>query len=153
MKTLKTFKHLRERTFQANLAIGSTVKASNVRGNEVQFSVENFIDENNETYWATDDSVISASVELILNDTISFNCLMLQEYIALGQRIESFIIEQWKKDTWLPLIEGTTIGHKRILIFPEVITNKIRLTISKARACPLISHIGLYQTPIMVSEK
>ncbi len=152
-KSLIAFKQLRDSTFHDNLAIEAMVTASNVRGNEVQYSASNLIDENKETYWATDDSITTATVELTLNDTMSFNCLMLQEYIALGQRVESFIVEQWKDNEWVRITEGTTIGYKRLLVFSNITTEKVRLTIRQAKACPLISNIGLYKSPLNISEK
>ena len=126
---------------------GATVTASNVRSNDSRFAAENIIDGKKETYWATDDSVITASLVLTLRQNSTFNCLMLQEHIALGQRVESFAVEQWDGRAWIPLVSGTTIGYKRLLRFPNVTTDKVRLIIHQAKACPTISTFGLFKAP------
>jgi alpha-L-fucosidase len=45
----------------------------------------------------------------------------------------------------MPIIDGTTIGYKVIRKFPVVSTSKIKITISKSKACPVISTIELYR--------
>ena len=42
---------------------------------------------------------------------------------------------------------GTTIGYKVIRKFPVVETKLIKVTISKSKACPVISNIELYKSP------
>ncbi|MEK7729853.1 MAG: hypothetical protein AAB354_15705 [candidate division KSB1 bacterium] len=70
---------------------------------------------------------------------------MLQEHIALGQRVEAFALEAWNNNEWQIIAEGTSIGHKRLLRFPSMQTSKVRLNIAQASACPLISNFGLYK--------
>lgn len=48
---------------------------------------------------------------------------------------------------WKSLIDGTTIGHKVIRKFPVTKTSKIKVTISKSKACPVISNVELYRSP------
>jgi alpha-L-fucosidase len=45
------------------------------------------------------------------------------------------------------LTEGTTIGYKIIRKFPVVKVSRIKVTISKSKACPLISNVELYRAP------
>ncbi|MCD6192982.1 MAG: hypothetical protein J7L26_05870, partial [Candidatus Aminicenantes bacterium] len=73
--------------------------------------------------------------------------ILLQEYIALGQRVKKFKIEVWREEKWQPVAEGTTIGYKRILLFPTVKTRRVRLTILASRACPVINNVELYCLP------
>jgi alpha-L-fucosidase len=70
--------------------------------------------------------------------------VMLQEYIKLGQRVKSFTVEAFQDGAWKKVAEATTIGYKRILRLPSVQTNKIRVNIADAKACPLISNLELY---------
>jgi len=147
VQALRGFKHLLDQCFSRNLAAGAEVVGSNVRGNGRQFAAGNTVDQNKETYWATDDSVTSASLVLTLQRDSTFNCVMLQEHIALGQRIEAFAVERWDGQAWMPIASGTTIGHKRLLRFPTVTAGRVRLTIHKAKACPTISNFGIFQTP------
>jgi alpha-L-fucosidase len=153
VKSLNGLKQLLDATFENNFADGAILSASNVRGNDERFSASNMIDNNSQTYWATDDSLTSATIELTLREPTRFNCIMLQEFISLGQRVEEFAVYYWNENRWEKLTEGTTIGHKRLLTFPEVITGNIRLTILKAKGCPVLSNFGLFQTAVHLEKQ
>ncbi len=137
--------------FADNLIAGAEIKASNERGN--QYRASNMLDENYETYWATQDNDLTPSVEINLSSNKIFNRLMLQEYIPLGQRISSFKVSYWnnKNSSWSDLLDGTTIGYKRILRFPTVETSKLKIEF-KGLACPVISKIGLYLDKVLLSS-
>ena len=75
------------------------------------------------------------------------NRILIQEYIKLGQRVQEFKIEAFAGGEWQKLIDGTTIGYKIIRKFPVVKTSKIRFTVVKSKACPVISNIELYRAP------
>jgi len=140
---LVEFKKAREESFKTNLARGR-VTASNVRGNEKQFDGEKAIDQRDETYWATDDGVTKASLEIDFGREVEFNRFVVQENIALGQRVKRFSLRIWKDDRYQTITEQTTIGHKRILILPSSRTNKVQLVIEDSKACPVISNIEIY---------
>jgi len=72
---------------------------------------------------------------------------LIQEYIKLGQRVQEFKVEAFIDGEWKHLIDGTTIGHKVIRKFPVVKTSRIKLTIVKSKACPLISNVEFYRAP------
>lgn len=144
IKVLMEFKKLRDAAFASNLAKGANVTASNYRGNDIHFSPDNVLDDDKNSYWATDDSVISASLLIDFKKQIIVECVLLQEYIALGQRIESFIVDGWDGKAWKMLSSGTTIGHKRILTFSENKVSKIRLNIIKSKSSPVISNVEVY---------
>lgn len=134
--------------FKTNLAKGS-IKASNVRGNSKTYAIENLLNDNYDSYWATDDEVLTASFELELTTNQDVNKLVLQEYIPLGQRVAQFNIEYWDTETknWKELTKGTTIGYKRILSFPTVNTSKIKVNITESLACPILNSIQLFNAP------
>ena len=73
------------------------------------------IDGDKETYWATEDGITNATITVELGkEPVTFNRLLLQEYIRLGQRIHSFTVEAFVNGTWQLLDTQTTIGYKRI---------------------------------------
>lgn len=59
------------------------------------------------------------------------NAVVLKEDISRGQLISSFTITLYKEDKWIKALQGTTIGHKRILTFDPVEADRIDLFIEK----------------------
>jgi alpha-L-fucosidase len=130
--------------FAVELVRNKKTRASNVRGNSIKFKSSNVNDNNKETYWTTDDSISSASIVIDLEEPVEIRRFLVQEYIPLGQRVQAFTVEAYVNDHWTELASETTIGYKRILRFPPVITDKVRFAIMKSKACPVISNIEMY---------
>lgn len=128
--------------FSKDLTAGKKITASDERGKN--FTAKNALDGNPETYWATGDSVLSASVEVDFGETTTFNRLMLQEYIRLGQRVDSFRVFIFKNEKWEPLASGTTVGYKRILRLENQTAEKVKIEF-EAKAPLCISKIGLFE--------
>jgi alpha-L-fucosidase len=76
-----------------------------------------------------------------------FNTLLIQEDISRGQRVESFTVETLRNGKWERIAEGTTIGYKRLLKFPDTSAEKIKIRITGARGTAIISETGLYYAP------
>lgn len=143
VKSLQGFRKLLNEEFKTNLALKAKVKAD-YRGSDETYSPMNLTDGNAETYWATDDGETQASVEIELPKLETVKYIVLQEYIKLGQRIKSFSVEVWRDGQWQPVASATTIGHKRIVKINPVETDKIKITILAAKACPVISNVEVY---------
>lgn len=101
-------------------------------------------DGNKDTYWATDDNVQKASIEIGLKRNTKVKYVVLEEFIRLGQRISKFNIEAWENGKWKNVADATTIGHKRIIKLDGVETDKIKVNILASKACPLLSGISVY---------
>jgi alpha-L-fucosidase len=142
--SLLGYKKLLDEAFANNLAASAKVTASSFRGNSPQFRPENLIDNDKDSYFATDDSITTADIVIDLGTEKCIHYLVLQEYIKLGQRVESFSIEAYQDNRWRTIAKGTTIGYKRILRLDEIKTAKVRVSITGSRACPVISEIGVY---------
>jgi alpha-L-fucosidase len=84
-------------------------------------------------------------MEFALAGGKTFDVLLLQENIRVGQRVEKFILDYPGKDGWITIAEGTTIGYKRLLRFPSVTTSKVRLRILSSRLNPTVAAFGLYK--------
>lgn len=138
--------------FAIELASSSKVSASNVRGNSAAFEVQNVIDGKNETYWATDDGIISATLTVDFAMPTEINRVLIQEYIALGQRVKQFSIAAKVEGEWVPIENQTTIGHKRILRFNTVEATALRLNIEDAKGPPLISNLEIYRAPNLLVQ-
>lgn len=150
-KAVLAFANTLRKAFAVNLAAGAKATASNTRGRSTAFDAQNAIDGNQHSYWATDDSITRASLTLHLGGPTTFNRFLAQEYIALGQRVKAFTVEALIDARWKTIASGTTIGYKRILRFPAVTATQVRLTITDAKACPVIAHVGLYNAPQVLS--
>lgn len=138
IKVLKEWKKLRDAIFKNNLAKDAAVTSLN------GIRTEALLDENYTSYWTTKRKDTSATLELELKGKKTFNVLLLQENITVGQRIERFELDYWNDNTWKQASEGTTVGYKRLLQFDPVTTDKVRLKIISSRSNPTIAELGLY---------
>jgi len=132
-------------TYKTDLARTARATASQVRGRAAAFDASRVNDGDPSTYWATEDGTASASIELEWPQPVELSRLVLQEPIALGQRVERWTADAWVDGRWTPIGEGTTIGRKRIARVQPASTSRLRVTIAQSRACPLISTIGVYR--------
>ncbi|WP_165734260.1 alpha-L-fucosidase [Polaribacter sp. 20A6] len=136
--------------FANNLALNVKTTASNVRGNSSTYNADNAVDNDKNTYWATDDNIIKSSITIDFEKPTLFNRFLIQEYIQLGQRVKQFSLEAEINGKWKTIDNQSTIGYKRILRLADVKATKIRINIEDARGCPLISNIEVYHAPIIV---
>jgi alpha-L-fucosidase len=93
----------------------------------------------------------AAVYEVSIGAGRTFDVALLQEDIRQGQRVEQFTLELCAGGTCREFARGTTIGHKRLLRFPEVRIDgaqhdaRIRLTIAQARGTPVVSAAAFYR--------
>ncbi len=106
--------------------------------------IKPLLDDNDATHYLFPMKGNKNTVEMDLNEEKTFNVLLLQENITIGQRVEKFVLEYWDNNQWIKATEGTTIGFKRLLEFPTVTTSKVRFRIVSSRLKPALSEIGLY---------
>lgn len=72
------------------------------------------------------------------------NVVMLQENISSGQRVEKFEVEVWKDGNWEKAGEGTTVGYKRMVRFPETEADSVRITLNESRLEAQITQVAAY---------
>jgi len=128
--------------------------ASNVRGKDPKFAANKALDGDKNTYWATDDGVTNATLEVDLGGEQEFNVIRLEEPIRLGQRVAEYKIEAWNDGakSWQELNHGLTIGYRKLDRFPKMKASKVRLTILRARACPAIKSFGVHLDTVSPAE-
>jgi alpha-L-fucosidase len=144
VEALSGWKELLDEAFAKNLAFHKKAVADNVRGNTKKYAAQNITDGDSETYWATDDGVTAATIIIDLDKKIEIKYIFVQEYIKLGQRVRTFDVEIEKESEWVKVASSTTVGYKKILRLSPVMTSKVRIKITGARACPLICNIEIY---------
>lgn len=90
----------------------------------------------------------SCTIHLQWKQPVTFNLLSLQENIAIGQRVEKFVIEQLTEKGWQECAGGTTIGYKRILTLDNPVTTKeLRVRILSSRLTPALAELGVFLQP------
>ena len=144
---LREFRRILDATFAKDLAQGTRISASNVRGGAKSFAAVNVLDQQQDTYWATDDSVTTAELVLDLGQPATFNVVSLREYLPLGQRVEAFALDQWRDAQWVEFAHGSSIGNRRLIRGGSITTSKVRLRITQAAACPALAEFGLFVEP------
>lgn len=151
LKRVEEFgKNIKE-SFDENLAKaeGASVKVSSVRGNAQTYKPGNMIDENDDTYWTTDDGTKSGEILIDLGKETKLDVVSVEEAIQNGQRINNYKIEYRNGDSgaWTLLEEGKTIGAKRLCRTSETTARQIKITVGTTDGkVPMISEVGVYKT-------
>ena len=101
---------------------------------------EEVLDKDENTYVELDGK--KKEITISTPQPITFNRLLLQEAIAShSERVEKHAVDAWIDGEWKEIAQATNIGYKRILRFPDVTTDKIRVRFLENRANPAIHTI------------
>jgi alpha-L-fucosidase len=140
---LAGFRRELDATYSTDLLGGAKASASSERPDAPASAV---LDSDIDSYWAPSAPALPATLTLELNRATTFDRVVLQEAIALGQRVGAFIVEAETSDGWQRIATGTTIGHKRILPVPLTTATSVRVTIVESRDVPAIARVALART-------
>ncbi len=110
-----------------------------------QYAISQLSDLNASSAWAPSKSDLKPEIQIHLAEAKLANSLLLQEPIAMGQRIKSFKVELESETGEKWFLHGKTIGHKRMITFPERKVKHIRIILEDYRAQPLVSNLALYR--------
>ena len=147
VEKLKELRLALDEIFKQDLAQGKKAKASGIRGGSDAFGPDKALDGDGGTFWCLDDGQTTGWVEVDLGKAKTFNVSRMEEAIALGQRVEQYRLEVKEKGEWRTVVEGTTVGYRKLDRFPSVTGRYVRWSILKARGCPAIRRLGLYRNP------
>lgn len=147
--SLQGFRAILETTFGADVAAGSVASASNVRPGEA-FAASNVLDSERTTYWATEDGVREAWLELRLPEARWFNVVSLREFLPLGQRVDRWALEVWRDGGWSEFASGESIGARRLWRGPFLLADRVRLRVS-GPVGPALSEFALHAEPARVT--
>jgi alpha-L-fucosidase len=135
-------------TFATNLLADAQVAASSVNRQDAQAGADKLLDSDLGTYWRAEDWSGRVELTFTLDKPVTFNRVMLQENIALGQRIERFGVDAWVENGWREIGGGTTVGYKRLLrLRSAVTTDRVRVRIPESRVAPTLAEVGIYLEP------
>ncbi|GAB3357822.1 alpha-L-fucosidase [Arachidicoccus ginsenosidivorans] len=151
---LKLFGDILKETFAKDLASGATATATNVRGGDKKdYGPQNLFDEDQFSYWSTDDAVHTPTVTVQLKGKQTFDVIRLKENTKLGQRIDSVAVDAWLEGNWKTVASANSIGSNRLLRLPaKITTGKIRVRIIASPVCPALSDISLFSQPALVQQ-
>lgn len=149
IQRLMQLKEFVQRTFSTNLASGSATAATmEAPSHEADFVLDN----DKMTYWTTggewDINNSKASIIFDLEQSKTFDNVLVQEYIREGQRVAEWSFDAWTQGTWKELVHHKTIGYKNIKRFEPITTEKVRLNILRSWDTPMINNFGLYLSNI-----
>lgn len=147
--SLVGFRKLLDDNFKNNLAAKATKETFY---DNTLFKKQYFADGDDKTFEKNID-IKSTAYWLRFSNGADVNCVVLKEAIAYGQRVAGFKIELIDGSNTVMEIKGTTIGKKRILTFPSQHISAIRITITNAKAAPLISETEVYKIDDVLIEK
>lgn len=137
-------------TFRTNLAKanGTTITASNVRGNDIDFKPGNAVDDDDATYWTTDDGTTSGSLTIKWDSAKKFDVVSIEEAIQNGQHINSYEVEYKENDnaSWQTMERGVTVGSKRLIRTSPISATQVRITVGTSTGkVPQLSEVGVYK--------
>ncbi|KAI9148440.1 Alpha-L-fucosidase 1 [Paramyrothecium foliicola] len=147
--SLMAFKALREAFLNQGILQPTTnARASSVRGNNAgTFGPAKALDGNVSTYWTMDDSQRTGWIEFDFGRVCSVNGFVVQEHIALGQRIGGYAFDVVVSGSYRTVVTGTSLGYKRI-DKPSAAqrTSRVRFRVTQSNAVPLIQSIQVLGT-------
>ena len=143
------FKQIRDQSLVNLLTKSDVISTSSQFG---KYATSNLRDKNPKSFWAAQPTDKQAYIHVDLKNSVLMNALLIQEPIALGQRIIQFSVdltdENGKKET----ISGKTIGNKRILTFKERKIKSIQVNFLDAKGQILISNLELLRITSIRNE-
>ncbi len=147
--SLLEFGRLRRQLLAQDYALGAHATASEVRGNDKRFAAAKLTDGDIESYWCPNDGTTIGTLEITLPAPQCFDIIRLREQIRLGQRVEAFEIDAFVNGEWKTVdAGGKTIGHQVMRKLAESLTtDRLRVRITRAEACPCISELSLLRMP------
>ncbi len=90
---------------------------------------------------------------VVLHEPAIVNCVVLQENIAQGQNVVKGKISLLKKHQVVIEIPFTTIGRKRIISFPAMDADEVKVEILETKAKTVINSIEVYKIDEALVEK
>ena len=101
------------------------------------------LDNNDDTYITLDKG--SEGIIISTPNPVTINRLAIREDVAShGERVVRHAVDAYINGSWKEIMQSTNIGFRRILRFPEITTDKIRIRILESRLVPAISSVTAY---------
>jgi len=102
------------------------------------------LDSDPDTTWSAPEGSHSAIIDLVFAHPITFDRALTMEWLVDGQKVQKYAIQVTDGTKWKTVYSGTTIGHKKIDLFPRLSTQHVRLNIQSASGTPRIREFQLF---------
>ena len=102
------------------------------------------VDSDPDTMWSAPEGSHSAVIDLLFTHPISFDRALTIEWLVEGQKVQKYAVQVMDGTKWKTVYSGTTIGHKKIDLFPRVSTTHVRLNIISSSSTPRIREFQLF---------
>jgi alpha-L-fucosidase len=102
------------------------------------------LDSDPDTMWSPPEGSHAATIDLVFSRPISFDRALTMEWLVDGQKVQKYAIQVMEHAKWKTVCSGTTIGHKKIDLFPRISAQHVRLNILSASSTPRILEFQLF---------
>ncbi len=136
---LMGFRKIREAAFATDLFTQAKI-TSNTHQNK---TLDKLTDHDINTFWASSHQQNTVLI-FELSQKKQLNSVVLEEMIKYGQRVQVFTVEVFDGTSYHTVFTGTTIGRKKIVVFEKQETDKIKITITHAKAVPMLRGVAGY---------
>ena len=102
------------------------------------------VDSDPDTVWSPAEGSHAAIIDLVFPHPVRFDRTLTMEWLVDGQMVQKYVIQIMDGTKWKTIYAGTTIGHKKIDLFPPVSTKRVRLNILSSSATPRIREFQLF---------
>ena len=106
------------------------------------------MDDDDATYWTTDDGTTSGSLTIKWDSAKRFDVVSIEEAIQNGQHINSYKVEYKENDnaSWQTMESGVTVGSKRLIRTSPISATQVRITVGTSTGkVPQLSEVGVYK--------
>ncbi|MEO5908822.1 MAG: alpha-L-fucosidase [Ginsengibacter sp.] len=136
------FKKLRDKSFSNDLSKKSMIYFISNKKKKITKKLN---DENEQSFERVTHPLLQ-SIQVDLNQPEKISCIVLKENLTKGQNCAKFIVKILDENSrMIKEIEGTTIGHKRILTFPKIRARYIELSIKSQKEPTSIEKISIFK--------
>lgn len=124
---------------EAGLCVGAVHSEGMCQGES--WGIENVRRDGYGSFFKPDDGIRQVEIVASFPKPVAVSHVVMKENILMGQRIEGFEISDEKGEI---LYRGTTVGYKKIAVFPLVEVKELHIRITDARVCPTLAYLGIY---------
>ena len=143
------FKKLRDESFRNNLIAFADVRINKNNGH----TPKKLFDKKFKDYISLGNDY-QPTIQIIFKNPTLVNCIVIKEWLNSGQRIQLFYLSVEEEQNRLVYHKPfTTVGKKRILMFPSSKAKKIVIRIMGSKATPLIREVSAYLIAENLAEK